>query len=251
MATSGISRSVTASAVQKAALSSSAAYPAAASSSAVPAANSSGTGASTSVLLNALANLTAVLQSYANASPGPILATSGPAPETLPITKDAQGGTAKVSNALSQIAADPEGQKLLQQAEQKGYKIEIGSTGEKAAATTDSKAKKIVVDVNAKGLDSYNLTATIAHELVHASTDGNGDSLLEESVSTAVGNRIAKRADGRPETAAEAIADFQKISADYKAAYKGDGAVNGKQDNGILKALQGLGLDVSPFAGVV
>lgn len=247
MAISGISRSVTASALQKAALGS----PATSQTATSSASGGSGTGGSTSLLLNALADLTAVLQSYANASPGPILATSGPAPETLPITKDAQGGTAKVSNALSQIATDPEGQKLIQLAEQKGYKIEIGSTGEKAAATTDSKAKKIVVDINAKGLDSYNLTATIAHELVHASTDGNGDSLLEESLSTAVGNRIAKRADGRPETAAEATADFKKIYSDYKAAYKGDGAVNGRQDNGILKALQSLGLDVSPFAGVI
>jgi hypothetical protein len=188
-------------------------------------------------------------------------AASGPSgasgTSTLTITKDDQNGTEKVNTALAQIANDSEGQKLLQQAKAKGYHIEI-SGASNGASTTYTDSKTIIIDTNGKGLDAYNLTAVVAHELVHAATDDNGNSFVEEVTATTLGNHIAKRADGKTETPEEEAAEYKRIYADYKnAAYRPDAPnyqlqfmYENSKDNGIRDTLGAMGVDVSNYKEV-
>lgn len=168
----------------------------------------------------------------------------------LPITKDDQKGTDEINKALTQIANDPDGQKLLKLAKNKGYHIEI-TESQNGAATTYRDSKTIVVDLNAKGLDAYNLTAIVAHELVHAATDDNGNSFMEEVTATTLANHIAKRAEGKKETPEEVSNEFKRIYADYKNASSPTlkFLYEKLKDNDIRDDLGSIGIDVSNYVG--
>jgi hypothetical protein len=110
----------------------------------------------------------------------------------------------RLNNNLTAIAQDPEGSKLLQTAIANGYTIEVGDPVAAAAGSQDAAdpdtvngvtlpdQKKIVINPNAP-----DFTKTVAHELVHAATDADGDSKDEEGKADVIGYRIAERLTGQ------------------------------------------------------
>jgi len=165
---------------------------------------------------------------------------------------------ARLDNALSGMANDPEGSKLLEAAIAKGYTIEVGdpsaATGSRdaggahdVAACPECQAaldggqqvngvtlpgqKKIVINPNAPDFEK-----TLAHELVHAASEGDGNSVQEEGVADVVGFRIAGRLTGNVNPLSEAEIAKQK-EASYTVATAG-----GQARNGIIETLAQLGI---------
>lgn len=166
---------------------------------------------------------------------------------------------ARLDTALGGMANDPEGSKLLQAAAAKGYTIEVGDPSAAAGARDADGAahdaascpecqaaldggqqvngvtlpgqKKIIINPNAPDFEK-----TLAHELVHAASEGDGNSIQEEGVADVVGFRIAGRITGKVNPLSEAEIARQK-QANYTVATAG-----GQTNNSIVATLAQLGI---------
>ncbi len=154
----------------------------------------------------------------------------------------------RLDNTLAKIARDPEGNKLLKSAEANGYTIEVGDPSQAAGAhdhsdghshdsaldagkqingITDPNQKKIIINPNAPDFDK-----TVVHELVHAATDGDGNSQTEEGMSDVVAYRVSSRMNGKAAPGSE-----QQIFNNKIKAYP-----NLKGNNDIQNSLNQLGI---------
>jgi hypothetical protein len=123
---------------------------------------------------------------------------------------------ATLDQSLSKIATDPDGSKLIAQAKKLGVTIKVGDPAAAAGANdvtvkgdglTDPDGKTVAKDgtVQVNGVTlSDNQTGkvtvvvrdpsnikTIAHELVHAVSTGDGNSQQEEGIADVIGSRVA------------------------------------------------------------
>jgi hypothetical protein len=142
----------------------------------------------------------------------------------------------RLDSILAKVATDPEGAKLLNAAKANGYSIEVGDPSKYASGQGDADSiygvtvpdqKKIVISPNAPDFDK-----TVIHELVHAATQGDGDSKTEEGMADVIGYRIASRVDGTQAPGSERQI-FQSKIANYP---------NLANDNHIIDALNTLGI---------
>ncbi|MEW5822545.1 MAG: DUF6782 family putative metallopeptidase [Cyanobacteriota bacterium] len=122
------------------------------------------------------------------------------------------------------------GRKLLQEAEKRGVKIEFKPDN------GDSKMGQYNPNTNTITVESGNMekmVETLGHELVHATTRENGNSMNEEKSAFIIGEKIAQ------EAGVNANPHSQQYWANHvDNAYKGL-----TQDNGILAKLYALGVD--------
>lgn len=165
----------------------------------------------------------------------------------------ATDGNGDLQNSLSAIASDPEGAKLIAEAEAKGIKIEVGDPAAAAGANDISPCNcpehgaqqdggatvngvflpgenKIVVR------DPNNIK-TLVHELVHATTKEDGNSKHEEGIADVVGRRVEARVRGNDPGAL----NERQIYSDKKLLY---GGLN--EFNNVENTLARLG--ISAFA---
>ena len=142
----------------------------------------------------------------------------------------------RLDTILAKVAQDSEGAILLNAAKANGYSIEVGdpskySTGQGDAdsiyGVTVPDQKKIVISPNAPDFDK-----TVIHELVHAATQGDGDSKTEEGMADVIGYRIASRVDGTQAPGSERQI-FQSKIANYPSL---------GNDNSIIQDLNALGI---------
>ncbi len=145
----------------------------------------------------------------------------------------------RLNTTLSKIAQDPDGAKLLQAALAKGYKIQVGDPSQAGAQDAGPKdadsingvtipsSKTIIISPNAPNFDK-----TVVHELVHAATEGDGNSQTEEGMADVIGFRVASRIDGVAEPGSE-----QQIFMNKIASYP-----NLNTSNDIINSLSRLGI---------
>ena len=141
----------------------------------------------------------------------------------------------RLNDTLSKVAKDPEGSKLLEAAKKKGYTIEVGDPtqgkggqGKEVNGVTLSDQKKIIINPNAPDFDK-----TVVHELVHAATDGDGDSQQEEGIADVVGYRVANRMNGKG-----GPGDVNSIYQNKMSNYQELG-----QSNSVRNSLAALGIN--------
>ncbi|HVE86216.1 MAG TPA: hypothetical protein VND93_25340 [Myxococcales bacterium] len=160
-------------------------------------------------------------------APAPQQQAPAPAPQPDPVAQLV--GRANVDpqlkNAVTQVAQDPVGNKLLNGAVNDGLKG-IGLANMPAGFFGQTLPLDKQVQIAPQTLGGQDLVRTIAHELTHAATLGNGDSLKEEQVADQLGTDVQRRVNGN--------APGYVLGGD---AYKGLPA-----DNGILDALKQLGI---------
>ena len=144
----------------------------------------------------------------------------------------------RLDTTLAKVAKDPEGSKLLAAAKAKGYTIEVGDPSKAGGSrdandhdsingVTNMNTKKIVINPNAPDFDK-----TVVHELVHAATDGDGNSQKEEGMADVVGYRVASRMDGTRAPGSE-----KQIYQDKIKSYP-----NLQASNNIMSSLNNLGI---------
>jgi hypothetical protein len=121
----------------------------------------------------------------------------------------------RLDNTLAAISQDPEGSRLLAAAIEKGYTLEVGDPSAVLGGSFDANSvtctqcmtaldggrqingvavpsqKRIVINPNAPDFEK-----TVVHELVHAASDGDGNSQQEEGIADVVGFRVASRITG-------------------------------------------------------
>jgi hypothetical protein len=142
---------------------------------------------------------------------------------------------------MNTLQQSPTGMKLLQEAQRRGVKINF------AANNGDNVLGQYNPNNNSITVESGNLETmveTLAHELVHATTRENGNSMNEEVSAFVIGEQVAREAgvDQNPHHA-----DFWKnhVANSYKGL---------AQDNGIMGALNALGVaagEGNGFAGAL
>jgi hypothetical protein len=191
-------------------------------------------------IVNQLNGLVKQLSALVNAMPAPApqaqnqaqAPAPAPAPAAPPVDPVANlVGQANVDpqlrNAVTQVAKDPVGNTLLQNAV-KGGLAGINLANMPAGFFGQTLPETKQVQIAPQTLGGNDLVRTIGHELVHAATLGNGDSLKEENVADQIGTQIQQRTTG------------------FGPGYiLGGNAYNGlPQDNGIVNALRGLGITV-------
>lgn len=179
---------------------------------------------------------------------------------TAPSTTDAATQNAQLNQSLARIATDPDGSVLLNRAKQLGVSIEVGDPAAAAGAKdvtvkgdglTDnlSVAKDGSIVVNGVTLSDANGNIrivvrdpsnikTIAHELVHAVSTGDGNSKQEEGIADVIGSRVANRLGG---TAVGGLTGSdEQIYLNKQQYYP-----NLPTTNNIRQTLAGLGLSVN------
>jgi len=179
---------------------------------------------------------------------------------TAPITGDAATQNAQLNQSLAGIAADPDGSVLLNRAKQLGVSIEVGDPAAAAGAKdvmvkgdglTEnlSVAKDGTIIVNGVTLSDANGNIrvvvrdpsnikTIAHELVHAVSAGDGNSKQEEGIADVIGSRVANRLGG---TAVGGLTGSDaQIYVNKQQYYP-----NLPTTNNIRQTIAGLGLSVN------
>ncbi len=133
-------------------------------------------------------------------------------------TSDLGANNATLQANLDKIAQDPEGAKLLAEAQRQGLSIEVGDPGgpnvQGVAISRGNSTKIIVRDPNN--------VKTIVHELVHAATSQDGNSQHEEGIADTIGYRVAERVTGNNLT----NKSEQQIYTDKKKLYRELGATN-------------------------
>lgn len=131
----------------------------------------------------------------------------------------------QLRNAVTQVAQDPVGNKLLQGAVNDGLKgIQVANLPAGFFGQTVPEQK--TVQIAPQTIQGNDLVRTVAHELTHAATLGNGDSLNEENIADKLGTQVQQRQTG--------FGPGYVLGGD---AYKGL-----QQDNGIVNALKLLGI---------
>lgn len=146
---------------------------------------------------------------------------------------------ARLNGTLDKISKDPEGSKLLKAAMENGYTIEVGDPAKAAGAdsshgqvngVTLPDQKKIIISPDAPEFDK-----TVAHELVHAATDSDGNSIQEEGVADVVAYRINGRITGNKNPMSE-----EEIAKAKEASYTVE--QTGAQNNDIIQTLAKIGI---------
>lgn len=146
-------------------------------------------------------------------------------------TQNAAGAPGNGNQVLDTIAKSPTGLKLLQQAQQAGVKINFApDKGDGVNGFYDPNNNSITV--HAKDLET--MTETLAHELYHAVTKGNGNSIEEEKAAFAIGEQVAGEAGVDANHRGTAFWD-----AHVERAYAGDGLA---RTNGTAAAMAQMGI---------
>lgn len=166
------------------------------------------------------------------------------------------GGNPQLERSLSAIASDPEGAKLLAAARAKGVTIEVGDpsvsglgaadasrsncpTCQQAAADGNTVINGVTIsrgDQSRIIVRDPNNIKTIVHELVHAVSTGDGNSLDEEGIADVVGSRVANRLGG---AAVGGLSGSERqIFINKQQFYSGL-----SQSNGIANTLASLGIN--------
>ena len=132
----------------------------------------------------------------------------------------------RLTGPVTQIANDAQGNKLLNGALDAGLRgIEVANLPAGFQGQYLPDLKQIQVAPTTVG--GNDIVRTLAHELVHAATPGNGDSLNEENLADKIGTEIQRRLTG--------------MGPGYVL---GGNSYNGlPQDNGIGTALRLLGIN--------
>ena len=179
---------------------------------------------------------------------------------TAPSTTDPATQNAQLNQSLAAISADPDGAILLNRAKQLGVSIQVGDPAVAAGANdvtvkgdglTDnlSVAKDGTIIVNGVTLSDSNGNIrvvvrdpsnikTIAHELVHAVSTGDGNSKQEEGIADVIGSRVANRLGG---TAVGGLTGSDEQIYLNKQQYYPNLPIT----NNIRQTLAGLGLSVN------
>jgi hypothetical protein len=97
---------------------------------------------------------------------------------------------------LNELATDPEGRNLLQEAQRRGVSIQRGQPIQGALAHFDPNKNSITVGDNT--LNKGTGLKSLVHELVHAVTPEN-NSRHEEGMANAIAERISSRVQNRPQ----------------------------------------------------
>lgn len=145
-------------------------------------------------------------------------------------TQKAKNNTNATTNAEEILKDSPTGMKLLEEAKNNGTKIIFDKGEEGVNGYFDPNNNTIHIHANG----SEDQAETLAHELLHATTAENGNSLEEEKEAFKIGESVAA------ELGIDRIhrgEDFWNKHVD--SAYKGDGL---KKDNGIEAAMANLGI---------
>lgn len=199
----------------------------------LPKLGNQGTGSDLDAIVKQLNDLVNQLSAMVKANPAPAPQAQAPAPAPAPQV-DPIANLVNQANvdpqlrpAVTQVAQDPVGNKLLQGAVNDGLKG-IGLANMPAGFFGQTLPETKQVQIAPQTLQGNDLVRTIGHELVHAATLGNGDSLREENVADQLGTQIQKRLTG--------------LGPGYVL---GGDAYNGlPQDNGISNALKLLGITI-------
>jgi hypothetical protein len=97
----------------------------------------------------------------------------------------------QLQQSLNLIATDPEGQRLLAEAQRRGVSISVDNTGDpNVLGSFNPRTNQIIIG-------NPNNLKTIVHELVHSVTPEDGNSQTEEGLANVVGRRIEARLFGR------------------------------------------------------
>jgi hypothetical protein len=133
----------------------------------------------------------------------------------------------QLRNAVTQVAQDPVGNRLLQGAVNDGLAgIQVANMPAGFFGQTLPPQK--LVQIAPQTIQGPDLLRTVAHELVHAATLRDGDSIREENLADQIGTQVQQRLTG--------------LGPTY---ILGGDAYNGlPQDNGIADALRRLGITV-------
>jgi DNA uptake protein ComE-like DNA-binding protein len=119
--------------------------------------------------------------------------------------------------------------KLLQEAQRRGVQINFAqNNGDNVLGQYNPNNNTITVENN----DLETMVETLAHELVHATTPENGNSLNEEYSAFVIGEQVAK----------EAGVDNNPHSADFWKNHVANSYSGLAKDNGIFGALNALGI---------
>lgn len=136
----------------------------------------------------------------------------------------------RLQESLDLIRQDPEGSRLLAEAERRGVRISPGNPGgSNILGVFNPNNNSIIVR------DPSNIK-TIIHELVHATTPEDGNSRTEEGLANVVGDRVASRIQGR--TPGNPSAIFNNTLGLYPE-------LRGR--NGIRSSLAGMGIQTPEF----
>jgi hypothetical protein len=135
---------------------------------------------------NAVPNATGDLGNKADINNGPV--------NTNQLANQVQGNgnsRQQLRNSLNTIAQDPEGRVLVQQALKNGITFSAGNTGESNVLGLFTPANNHIVVRNPADVK------TLVHELVHATSEHDGNSQLEEGLANLIGDRVSARISGR------------------------------------------------------
>jgi len=133
-------------------------------------------------------------------------------------------GDPRLQQATQQIAQDPVGAKLVQAAQAPVLKLQVGNLPPGVEGLTQNGT----ITINAQAVNNKpDLIHTLAHELGHAATPNDGDSITEELAVDQLGQQIQQR-----------IAPGPTFQLDI-GAYQGQGL---PQDNGIRNSLAQIGI---------
>jgi len=133
-------------------------------------------------------------------------------------------GDPRLLQATQEIARDPEGAKLTRAAQTTGLKLQVGQLPPGVMGATENGT----ITLSPKALSNKpDLIHTLGHELGHAATPNDGDSIAEEQAVDRLGQRIQQRVAPGP--------TFQLDAG----AYQRQGL---PLDNGIRNSLAKIGL---------
>jgi hypothetical protein len=102
----------------------------------------------------------------------------------------------RLQQHINELATDPEGRNLLEEAKRRGVSIQVGQPRDGALAHFDPNNNSIVIGQNT--LNSGTGLQSLVHELVHAVTPED-NSRHEEGMANAIAERIAARVQNRPQ----------------------------------------------------
>ncbi len=205
---------------------------------------------------------------------GPVQGQMSDAQLSAALDQQIVGGSpqerAQLKQSLLQIGSDPDGRKLLEDNLARGNTFAVGNpesaiNGQADAvvkcncpihqAQADNSVQRDVLGVTlSKGANSPaqiivgdpNNIKTLAHEMVHGATTGDGNSLAEESTANIIGKRVAERL-GAAYTGANAT-NISGIINETLPNYFGSGL---ESDNGIYTSLLNLGIDPGVNVGTL
>lgn len=146
----------------------------------------------------------------------------------------------EVKKALEGVANDPDGNKLLKNAVDKGLNIKLD---ELDGAIAYNSGDTIGLGQAAFDQGTGYLVEVLGHELSHRVSEGDGDTKNEEAIGSTLGRRIRARYEGNPMTPEQEAADYKKgvESARENPAYK-----DLPENTDIFDSLSDLGIEFDP-----